>query len=40
MFSEYAIEAECTVESKSDIEEIILATISHQMPKNIEEGTS
>lgn len=40
MFSEYAIEAGCTLESKSDIEEIILATISHQMPKNIEEGTS
>ena len=40
MFSEYANEAGSTVESKNDIEEIILATISHQMPKYFEEGTS
>lgn len=40
MFSEFANEAGSAVESKSDIEEIILATISHQMPKYFEEGTS
>ena len=32
MFSEYANEAGSILDSKTDIEEIILATISHQMP--------